>query len=487
MASHHHCQNHVSAPTTFTTTAPCFCFSHCSTQPHHHPISPPQLSTDPLLQSLVSLLQQQQQLQHHRSHLCSPCLNEPNSHKKNHHQKSKLHFQQEDDPQQTHFVLSSLLQRINTLESSLHQFSACSSDNHSCHSHSLRDTAARVIQTHFRAFLVHRSRTLRQLKELAFIKSGFNSLKSSISTESHFDFKVVSHKAMDLLLKLDSIQGGDPMIRDGKRSVTRDLVRFMEFVDGFAIKRHELSYKSASKARALGNTSKARALGNTSKARALNAKNGYGSCRDLTQSQKEIVEKLRKRVEKISGFSRVCENDQEDAELEGFQQFVDDDDRELDRKVSVNGKRGVLLKRRGGQPSVTKAVSFSENGNSYRVISDTDESVINGDGSSNDGSDNIDDHGEAVEIHFAETGERKGFSKGAENDQEAHLEDGGGSTQSSDSERNPTRSPRNGGDFESNGYCLNKDGSLVFSAPVPVKMESRADMMKKRKAVKIVT
>ena len=209
MASHHHCQNHVSAPTIFTTTtAPCFCFSHCSTQPHHHPISPPQLSSDPLLQSLVSLLQQQQQqqLQHHRSHLFSPCLNEPSSHKKNYHQKSNIHFQQEDDPQQTHFVLSSLLQRINTLESSLHQFSACSSNNHSCHSHSLRDTAARVIQTHFRAFLVHRSRTLRQLKELAFIKSGFNSLKSSISTESHFDFKVVSHKAMDLLLKLDSIQ-----------------------------------------------------------------------------------------------------------------------------------------------------------------------------------------------------------------------------------------------------------------------------------------
>ncbi|KAG5226988.1 BAG family molecular chaperone regulator [Salix suchowensis] len=482
MASHHHCQNHVSAPTTFTTTttAPCFCFSHCSTQPHHHPISPPQLSTDPLLQSLVSLLQQQQQqqLQHHRSHLFSPCLHEPNSHKKYHHQQSKFHFQQEDDPNKP--ISFSLLSfnESTLLSPPFTNFLLV-----------VRITIA-VIHILSETQL-HVSRTLRQLKELAVIKSGFNSLKSSISTESHFDFKVVSHKAMDLLLKLDPIQGGDPMIRDGKRSVTRDLVRFMEFVDGFAIKRHELSFKSARNVRALGNTSKARALGNTSKARALNAKNGHGSCRDLTQSQKEIMEKLRKRVEKISGFSRVCENDQEDAELEGFQQFVDDDDRELDRKVSVDGKRGVLLKRRGGQPSVTKAVSFSENGNSYRVISDTDESVINGDGSSNDGSDNIDDQGEAVEIHFAETGERKGFSKGAENDQEAdqeaHLQDGGGSAESSDSERNPRRSPRNGGDYESNGYCLNKDGSLVFSAPVPVKMESRADMMKKRKAVKIVT
>lgn len=249
------------------------------------------------------------------------------------------------------------------------------------------------------------------------------------------------------------------MIRDGKRSVTRDLVRFLEFVDGFAIKRHELSYKSARNVRALGNTNKARAM---------NAKKGYGGCRDLTESQREIVDKLRKRVEKISGFSRACENDHEDVELEGFQQFVDDVDGERNRKVSVDGKRGVSLKQRVGQPRVKKTVSFAENGNSYRVISDTDESVLNGDGSSNDGSDYSDDHGEAVEIHFAETGERKGFSKGAENDQEAHLEDGG-SSQSSDS-----------------GYHLDKDGSSVFSAPVPVKMESRADLMK-RKAVKIVT
>jgi hypothetical protein len=37
------------------------------------------------------------------------------------------------------------------------------------------------------------------------------------------------------------------------------------------------------------------------------------------------------------------------------------------------------------------------------------------------------------------------------------------------------------------GIASNQNGSLVFSAPVPVKMESRADLMKKRKAVKIVT
>ncbi|CAK7323018.1 unnamed protein product [Dovyalis caffra] len=476
---HHHCENHFSVPTTTI----CCCFI----QPHHpSPPPTPQLSTDPLLQSLISLLhhqQQQQEQQHHQPHLFSPCLNKPNCHKKNHHQKpnfspQKLHFQQEDDPQQTQFVLSSLLQRINTLESSLHHFSTYYPNNHNYYpSHSLRDTAARVIQTRFRAFLVHRSRTLRQLKEFAFIKSSFNTLKSSISTKSHFDFEVVSHKAMDLLLKLDSIQGGDPMIRDGKRSVTRDLVRFLEFIDGFAVKRHELSYKSARNVRFLGNSNRARNL---------NAKNGNGGYGNLSENQKEIVEKLRKRVEKISGFSRVCENDQEDVELEGFQQFIVDDEGEVNRKVSVNRKHDILLKKRGGQPRVKKTVSFNENGNVYRVISDTDDSVLNGDGSFTDGSDSSDDSGEAVEGHFAEGEERKGFSKGAENDEEALLKNGG-SAQSSDSERNPRRNLRNGGDFESNGYCLDQNGSLVFSAPVPVKMESRADLMKKRKAVKIVT
>ena len=34
------------------------------------------------------------------------------------------------------------------------------------------------------------------------------------------------------------------MIRDGKRSISKDLVRFLEFIDGFAMKRHGLSFKA---------------------------------------------------------------------------------------------------------------------------------------------------------------------------------------------------------------------------------------------------
>ena len=91
-----------------------------------------------------------------------------------------------------------------SLESSLHHFSISSS--HYSPPPSLKDLAVRVIQTHFCAFLVHRSRTLRHLKDLALIKSAFNSLKSSTSSETHFDYDTLSHKAMDLLLKLDYIQ-----------------------------------------------------------------------------------------------------------------------------------------------------------------------------------------------------------------------------------------------------------------------------------------
>ena len=101
--------------------------------------------------------------------------------------------------------LPRIISRINALESSLQHFSR-TSNFYSYPSCTLKDAAARVIQTHFRAFLVHRSRTLRQLKDLAFIKSSLNSLKRSISNKTHFDCEAVSQKTMDLLLKLESFQ-----------------------------------------------------------------------------------------------------------------------------------------------------------------------------------------------------------------------------------------------------------------------------------------
>ncbi|KAJ9173221.1 hypothetical protein P3X46_016381 [Hevea brasiliensis] len=480
ISCHHHCQNPAPITATSTTIATCCCschYNHCCIQTHHpSPPPPQQLSIDPLLQALGSLLQQQQQL----PNLYPSCTNKPHTQKNHLHNlrfhPQSLHFQQLGDDKQTLSVLASLLQRINSLESSLHHFSTSSTSNNHCHpSYSLREAAARIIQTHFRAFLVRRSRTLSQLQDLAFIKSSLNSLKSSISNKTQFNCEVISHKAMDLLLKLDSIQGGDPMIRDGKSSISRDIVRFLEFVDGLAAKRNGCSYKPAKNVRSVRN-------GN--KSRALNASIGYGG---LFEHQKEVVDKLSGRGEKIRGFSKVCGDDEEDVVLEGFQQFIDnEEDGDENPKLFPNGKQGlsiigngVLIRSNFGQSRKKKTVTFAENGNAYRVFSDNYESILNGEGIFAEGSNSSDDdHGENMDYNVIE--ERKGISKGTE-DGEVFEEENASSTQSSDGEGNPIRN-----DYEIHRACQDQYGSLVFSAPVPVKMEAKADLMKKRQAVKIV-
>ena len=68
------------------------------------------------------------------------------------------------------------------------------------------------------------------------------------------------------------------MIRDGKRSVSRDLVQFLEYIDGLALKRLKQLYKNAKNVRVLGCGSKARILRSDSG---------------------EIMEKLGDRVEKL--------------------------------------------------------------------------------------------------------------------------------------------------------------------------------------------
>jgi hypothetical protein len=71
------------------------------------------------------------------------------------------------------------------------------------------ELAARTIQEHFRRFLARRSRTLRQLKELAILRSKAASLRGSLSGTGRRRCKdpvAVSEAAMGLLLHLDGIQ-----------------------------------------------------------------------------------------------------------------------------------------------------------------------------------------------------------------------------------------------------------------------------------------
>lgn len=191
MASHHHhhhnhnqgCVRHQNIPLVATS-------SHCCTQ-MNHPSPPPE---DNLLHLVATYLQN---LQRETQCSCETSCQNINVIRSQHRKNVPREYD--------NIVLSCLLRKIDDLESSLSKFSACYEQRRDRHS-TLRDSAARVIQTHFRSYLVHRSISFRQLKELATIKSSFLSLKSSVSGKPIFPFKVVSRKATDLLLQLDSIQ-----------------------------------------------------------------------------------------------------------------------------------------------------------------------------------------------------------------------------------------------------------------------------------------
>ncbi|XP_062106545.1 BAG family molecular chaperone regulator 8, chloroplastic isoform X2 [Humulus lupulus] len=475
MAAHHH---HLHPPPPPPTCCGCSsgydCSSNCDcnnthfNQPHHgYPPSPSSIDPHPLLQVIASqVLQSTAQQPQLYSHYSKSRTHNRKLHDQSRHSKQRLHQQEAEE---TNLLISSLLSRIEVLETSLHRFSSDRSH------YSLRDVAARVIQLQFRAFLVRRSRALRELKDLAVVKSAFTSLKSSISNETHFDFHSVSRKAMDLLVKLDSIQGDDSMVRDGKRSMSRDLVQFMDFIDGVALKRRELSIRARKNVRLSRNNDPSKV--NLSK-------NGF----NLDGDQREVIRKLRERVEKIRGYTMVPQDDDEFVEFEGFQHVSDEDNEAENPIVVISGKKapirnGVLANRSGDQPKVKKSVSFAENGNLFKVFSNSNEASSNeGDSTSTNSSDG---HEEDGENNGADVEELKGFSLGTEDDEEEEGDVVGiGSSQTSNGERNPkTRSVTKG---EVNYKIKGHNEEFVFSAPLPVQMDDKADLMKRRTLVKIL-
>nr|XP_010923589.1 BAG family molecular chaperone regulator 8, chloroplastic [Elaeis guineensis] len=187
------------------------------------------------------------------------------------HQQPKDQEQQQQYHSRTHPLLHSLLSRVTALESYVPHLSSTSApspppprsspasrppSSSPSSRPSLRDAAARTIQARFRLFLVRRSQTLRYLKCLASIKSHAATLRSSLSDQTACrDPKALSQRATGLLLQLDSIQSGDPMIREGKRSISRELVRILEFVEKVLVKKHERSLGAGEAAGIGGNGS----------------------------------------------------------------------------------------------------------------------------------------------------------------------------------------------------------------------------------------
>ncbi|KAG0463411.1 hypothetical protein HPP92_019480 [Vanilla planifolia] len=234
---HHHNGNYEGF-----CSPPC-CSSCCRCSPSASPLPIPSISADQLLQSMATQL-----LYGNPTHGHLPQT------------QTFLHshqLQTHKDQQQTQALLHSLVRRVAALESSLSRLSlsqSCpsaktcrvstpsspprrrrsSSPPPAPHTHSvpplpLREVAARMIQARFRQYLVRRSQTLRDLKRLASFRAEAATLRSVISGKAVIEPEVVSQRITELILQLSSIQISDSMIREGKRSVEKELVRMLEF------------------------------------------------------------------------------------------------------------------------------------------------------------------------------------------------------------------------------------------------------------------
>ncbi|XP_024014635.1 BAG family molecular chaperone regulator 8, chloroplastic [Eutrema salsugineum] len=358
---HNHRESIPLISVNYATSSPC-CFGDCTpccTQSNQQTDSPPNL--DHLLRLIASYLQNQQQQQQQRETQCSCETKSPRFAAVERHSFVNQQHKQQKNVQREY---DNLLRKIDDLDLSLNRFSARRDSSYS----TLKDSAARVIQTHFRSYLVRRSISLRQLKELASIKSSFLSLKSSVSGKTHFPFEAVSREATDLLLQLDSIQGRvDSMIRDGKRTLCRDLVRFLHYIDDCAVKRREIVCKSA------------KDVSFRSKCKSSGAKLHVGEGRRTTS------EKPKKQIQTIYVTSNGGEEDI--AELEEFHFMTDDAQGipivsvESSRKLGSSKSRvGALRQGDKAKTPVTKTVKCGENRNVYELTSSAeDDSFDDGD------------------------------------------------------------------------------------------------------------
>ncbi|KAL9256926.1 BAG family molecular chaperone regulator 8, chloroplastic-like protein [Drosera capensis] len=497
-------------PLPFSPAAPPMAYHH-----HHHhssPCSPPPPSYPPPPQSCPYLCPHQPPPCHHHSpppppdlllpHLFqNPNPNPNTTHFPSHHQKWNLH-----SPLETHYPLlfQSLIHRIETLESTLNHHHL--SDYSSSYSGRLRDVAALTIQFYFRRFLVRRSIAFRQLKELAKIKARLASLESSLRRSGGVDFGVVSRNAMDLLIWVDCIRAGDGMIRDSKRSITREIVRILEFVDGLNVERFErdrlTKMKVTKSARIVRSGNRARMPSFVRDNEKLSKKNAVIRNGDSGRGRDRPVEELRERVERIRRLSKELEEeDGEDVEFYGFKHVIAQDgggvdgvrnvafeghdssncrdrpveelrerverirrlSRELedDENVEFNGFKHVIAQHGGDEVERTDAQNYKDG----VPVSSRDSFCPN---RKKRATFLDDDEIKVVHSLSAESVEEEGESEGSS---EVSDHDGGNTKRD--------LAVQSSNEDGKSGQKHNEE--LVFSAPLPVKMESRAELMKNRK------
>ncbi|EOA26495.1 hypothetical protein CARUB_v10022545mg [Capsella rubella] len=101
------------------------------------------------------------------------------------------------------------------------------------------DEAARIIQSRYRGYDVRRWEPTKKLKEIATIREQMGDVKNRIqalevSTDQHIEEKeivILGEMVMNLLLKVDAVQGLHPSIRHYRKSLARELSSIQEKLD----------------------------------------------------------------------------------------------------------------------------------------------------------------------------------------------------------------------------------------------------------------
>lgn len=101
------------------------------------------------------------------------------------------------------------------------------------------DAAATSIQALYRGFSVRRTQPLQHLRIICEVRSELKRQLGTLAVPAQFDMLCKdrqerlkwSEGAMALLLRLDAIQGAHPVVRDHRRSVTREVIVFQEIID----------------------------------------------------------------------------------------------------------------------------------------------------------------------------------------------------------------------------------------------------------------
>lgn len=288
---------------------------------------------------------------------------------------------------------------------------------------------------------------MRQFKDLAYIKSSVSFLKSYLSRNGFVDFDSLSGKATDLLVQLDSIQSGDQVIRESKRSITREIVQFLEMVDGVFVKRHQVLTKTMKNMR----------MGRNDGSRRSSERDVGSKSRNTGSNERKLIANLRERVERIGRMSKALEDEQvDDAETEGFEHVDDEDGDIIGLTNNYPVQNGVPVKKNTLRANAKKHVCFMEDGNVVRVYD------IDGD----------------IRRTFQDIDEVEDSSKGRQEEEEAESDNEQPSLRSEDGKKRVSHE-----DGESQYY---QDEEFTFAAPEQVKMEARAELLSRKAGVKIV-